>query len=471
MNLTNISKIYFIGIGGVGMSAAAGIAKEAGFEVQGSDSKEIYDPAKSVLDNNDIEYTIGYDKENIKTSDAEIFIASAGESESNPEVAYLKDQNIPIYSLSELLYEIAKDNLRIVIAGTHGKSTTTGIFGTVVKQIDNSSFMTGAILLQTSANYHYGTGHYFIFEGDEYKALYDDPTPKFQQYKPDIVVLTNLEFDHPDLFENMEAMTAEFRQMLENMPNDGLVVYNSDSADLEKLIHPFAFGHVSFGIKHAADFQARDIVTDNNGTSFKVIWTKDGEVHATEDYQLQIFGEINVYNALGVIATLRPLGFSRDDIQSGFNLFTGLKRRMEFIGEKNGVKIFDDYAHHPTAVRETLLAARKRFPDSRIWAIFEPHTFSRTVATLDDLSKSFMPANKVLLSEIYPAREQQQDFSINGQQVVEEINKHHSDARLVASKSQALEILENELHSGDVVIIMAVGSFNQLSKELLEKLS
>lgn len=471
MTLTQQSKIYFIGIGGIAMSAAAGIAKQAGYTVCGSDGEQIYDPAKSVLDELEIPYSIGYSAEQLQQARADIYVASAGEDAANPEIAYLRKNHVEIYSLSELLFELAKEQLRIVVTGTHGKSTTTAMLGQTLQSIDDSSFMTGAVLAEVNRNFYFGEGHYFVFEGDEYKALYDDPTPKFQQYHPDIVVLTNLEFDHPDVFNSLEEIKAELRELIDKMPQDGIIVYNADSMDLTKLVHGSNLGQISYALDGAADFVAGEIRTLPDRTSFLVKRTDPASrQHSLEPYSINAFGRINVYNALAGISLLRTLGFSPEQVQSGLLRFRGLKRRFEFIGQTakgTGAKIFDDYAHHPTAIKETLATARLRFPDARIWAVFEPHTFSRTTAVLDDLAQAFDSADKVLLAEIYPAREQRTADSITGQQVVDAIARHHPDARLVADKSAALQILQAELRPQDVVIVMAVGSFNTLAQDLV----
>lgn len=467
MDLHDNSKIYFIGIGGIAMSATAGIAKQLGYEVLGSDSKAIYDPAKSVLDDLSIPYFIGYDRQQLIDSKSDFFVASAGEDLSNPEIAYLRENDIHIYSLSQILYELSKEKLRIVVTGTHGKSTTTAMLGKTLQEIDDSSFMTGAVLINERRNFHLGDGHYFVFEGDEYKALFDDPTPKFQQYQPDLVVLTNLEFDHPDVFSSIEELKSELAELLDKMPDDGVIVFNADSAELVKVVHTSNLGQISFGIDNPADFVAKNLITSQDNTTFDVI-KKDltTKQEVVEQYKVNAFGKINVYNALGVIATLRTLGFSKDDVQNGLDEFTGIKRRFEYIGEKNGVKVFDDYAHHPTAVKETIDLARLRFPDRKIWAIFEPHTFSRTESILDELAKAFTKADEVLLAEIYPAREKKTENSITGAKVVEAIKEFQPNTRLVDNKATALEILQSEIKAGDIVVVMAVGSFNTLASEL-----
>lgn len=471
--LEGVKSIYFIGIGGVGMSAAAGIAAQLGFEVFGSDSKKLYDPAKQVLESNGIEYVAGYAIENIQNNSADLYIASSGESESNPEVAYLVERGIQAHSFSELLAALSQEKLRVVVAGTHGKSTTTGMLGKTLQEIDDSSYMTGAVLQHEETNFHVGEGHYFVFEGDEYKALYDDPIPKFHQYKADILVLTNLEFDHPDIFSSLEEMQDEFRQLIAALPSDGVAVYNADDISLAMLMHENNVGQVSFALNNPADFRATNLVANETGTSFDVAWTKikpgttEKSEPIIESYHINLFGDINVYNALGVIALLRTLGFSQEQVQDGISSYYGVKRRFELIGENNGITIYDDYAHHPTAVLETLKAARTKFPDKKIWAVFEPHTYSRTSATLEELAKSFGSADEVLLAEIYPAREVKTAESITGTQVVDAISKHHEHVRLVEDKKAALALLKGELKPGDVVIVMAVGNFNLLAQDLM----
>ncbi len=466
MNLTGTEKIYFIGIGGIAMSAVAGIAKELGHEVLGSDSKELYDPAKSVLDKYGIQYFTGYNVENIKNSGADFYIASAGEDLNNPEVMWLEEQGIRLYSFSELLRNLMNDKLRIVVAGTHGKSTTSGMLGVALHYIDQSSFMTGAVLQKEESNFFVGDGHYFVVEGDEYKALHDDPTPKFAQYDPDICLLNNLEFDHPDMFASLDELVSEVNQMIEKMPDDGLVVYNSDSSELNKIMHGHNIGQVSFGIKNEADFVAKNIQTLESHTSFDVEKKVNGQP-ATEAYKINLFGGINVYNALGVISLLRTLGFSHEQVQDGLDEYYGVKRRMELVGTRDSILIFDDYAHHPTAIRETLSALKERFPTRKLWAVFEPHTFSRTQSVLPDLAKAFNNADEVLLAEIYPAREKRPEHTITGSQVLEEIIKNQPNARLVADKDQALHILRQELYDNDVVVVMAVGNFNRLAYNLI----
>lgn len=465
--------IYFIGIGGIAMSAAANIARSLGYQVSGSDSKEVYAPAKDVLDEYKITYKTGYSEENVKNNPADLYVLSAGEDLSNPEVKRIVSQNWLRVGLAELLYHFSQNKLRVVVAGTHGKSTTTGLIGHLLKSLDNSSFMAGAVLQNYQSNFYSGDGHYFVFEGDEYKEQFDDPTPKFQYYRPDVLILTNLEYDHPDLFESFEALEQEFRLLIEKMPEDGLIIYNADDPGLTKLVHESNLSSLSFGIENEADFRAEQIQYGPDFTSVEVMNKLSKALSSkflgqTEQYKTQLPGKINVYNSLGAIAALRALGFQQDQLALDLLSYKGVKRRFEIVGIKNDVTIVDDYAHHPTAVRETLEAARLKYPKVKIWAIFEPHTFSRTKATLPELATAFESADEVLISEIYPAREKASDATIKSKDVAQALGLHHQHIRLVKDKQSALDILKSELKAGDVVIVMAVGSFNRLAYELKE---
>lgn len=501
IDLRSIKKIYFVGIGGIAMSAAACIAKAIGFEVAGSDSKEVYSPAKDVIDEAKLNYHIGYDANHIIESKADLYVLSAGEGLENPEVKYIVDNNLSRIGFPELLYELSKNDLRVVATGTHGKTTTAGLLGHVLMNIDDSSFLTGGVLQGSGKNFHYGAGHYFVFEGDEYKEQFDDPTPKFHYYKPDILVLTNLEYDHPDLFASFEDLEKEFEQLVANLPADGLLVYNADDINLTRLVNKTEVASVSFGIDNEADYKVEQIKYDKDYTTFDVLnkFSKNLSAHLlnqTEQYKIQLPGRMNVSNALAVVATLRALGFQQDQIQLELLSFKGIKRRFEVVGVKNGITIIDDYAHHPTAIKQTLEAARLRyFPvkdeglrikdKGRLWAVFEPHTFSRTKATLNDLAKAFDSADEVLISKIYPAREKVGEATVTSQDVVDAIlssppfqggvprpaeggegQGRGDEVRLVHNKQEALNILKNGAKSGDVIIVMAVGDFNRLVYDL-----
>ncbi len=497
MNLDNIHKIYFIGMGGIGMSAAAGLAKEHGLSVLGSDASNIYPPAKDVLDMHGIEVGVGYNKERIASSGADLFVVSSGEDVHNPEVAWLISQNIPYISFCELLHELAQDKIRIVVAGTHGKSTTAGLLGHIFRNIDDSSFMVGAVLKNYDANFYSGQGHYFIFEGDEYKSTFDDPTPKMHYYKGDVLVLTNLEFDHPDVFANLEEIKQEFQELVAGLPDDGIIVYNADDKNLADVVYREGKRAFGFSLHNSSDLQATSITYTESGAIFTIVNRLDPDNTRSERYETSLPGEINIYNALAAIATLRALGFEPELVQKYLLSYIGVKRRFDVLLE-SPITIIDDYAHHPTAVRETLEAARmclgqtrntefqisnfkfqiekpksqmisSTLPhDSVLWAVYEPHTYSRTRATINELAESFGSADQVLLAPMYGAREAGTDPGITNQEVMEAIGVHQPNVRLLKNKQEAIDILKADALPGDIIVVMAVGSFNRLAYELKE---
>jgi UDP-N-acetylmuramate-alanine ligase len=516
MNLEHVKKIYFIGLGGIGMSAAAGLAREQGFEVAGSDATTVYPPAKDVLIEHDIEVGIGYDAARIAASNADLFVVSSGEDEHNPEVKWLLDNGKEYVSFCELLYHLSQDKLRIVVSGTHGKSTTSGLLGHLLKRIDDSSYMVGAVLKADNTNFYSGAGHYIVFEGDEYKSTFDDNTPKMHYYKGDILVLTNLEFDHPDMFADLDETKGEFRQLVADLPDDGVVVYNADNQNLADVVYREGKRAFTFSVHNSSDMQATDVIYSEHGAIFTVVNKLDPDNTRTERYETALPGEINVYNALASRATLRALGFQPELIQQHLLTYTGVKRRFDVLtpplppmGEggtasvpdegSQGIIVVDDYAHHPTAVRETLEATRQRYfgaqsvgasfsrpqqetggqgqplhnasRNPRLWAIFEPHTYSRTRATIHELAESFGPADQVLLAPMYAAREKGSNPGITDDEVLTSIKAHQPNIRLVKDKQDAFDILKAEAKPGDVIVVMAVGSFNHLAYELAEWLS
>jgi UDP-N-acetylmuramate: L-alanyl-gamma-D-glutamyl-meso-diaminopimelate ligase len=466
-------------MGGIGMSAAAGLAREQGFEVLGSDAATIYPPAKDVLEEHGIEVGIGYSADRVRSSGADIFIVSSGEDTHNPEVAWLISEAKPYYSFSELLYELSKDKLRVVVAGTHGKTTTAGLLGHLLKSTDDSSFMVGGVLRNYNTNFYSGTGHYIVFEGDEYKSAFDDPTPKMHYYKGDILVLTNLEFDHPDVYQDLDEIKTEFRELVANLPDDGIIIYNADNQNLADVTYREAGRSFTFGIHNPAHMEVSNMSYGADGlTTISVRNKLDPDNERLETYTTSLPGEINVYNALAAITTLRALGFQPEVVEKYLAEYTGIKRRFEIITESPFL-VIDDYAHHATAVRETLAAARTRFfqtesenlvanPGSRLWAVFEPHMYSRTKATLPELAESFGDADEVLLAPMYGAREHANNVGITDTEVFTAIQKNQPHTRQVANKQEAFEALKKELRPGDVVVVMAVGSFNHLAYELSE---
>lgn len=458
-------KLYFVGIAGVGMSATAALARLAGLEVSGSDHG-VYEPSLSVLNSQKIYFFNSYEASHVETANATAYVLSSREDEQNPEVAWLLANDKKIVSFPEVLASLADDKIRLVVGGTHGKSTTSAWLGYVLKALEDSSFMVGAVLAQYPTNFYGGGGHYFIFEGDEYKSLFNDPTPKMKYYNADVLVLNNLELDHPDLYASIDELKDEFADCIHSLPDDGFVVYNADSADLSQVVYPAGKRSFSFGVENNADVKLLSHEVKSGYTEISVEVKLDPENPKTEQYRLALPGLYNVYNALAVITTLRALGFQVEHIAPHLESFLGVKRRFERLEDSKELVVIDDYAHHPTAVRATLEAVKEFYPGRRVWAVFEPHTFSRTEKLLEDLAASFQGSDEVLLAPIYGAQDPAKETHVTNESLLAAVKHNHMHARSVSGRDEVVSILKAEVKKGDVIVVMSVGSFNTVAWEI-----
>ncbi len=437
MDLTNVKKIYFVGIGGIGMSAVAGIAKAKGFEVEGSDASDVYEPSKGVLDRYEIPYHIGYNSNNFNGAD--LVVTTSAVDQTHPEVVKALDMNVPVVSFAELLAELVKDKKQIMVVGTHGKGTTSGFIAYVLEKHKNSFFV-GGVLTDLGTNFNYGSGPYMVIEGDEYKANFNDANPKFSYFNPEILLINNIEHDHPDMYPDLQSYLAAFRSLAEKMPETATIVYNEDDKNVFAAI---------------ADTKAK-----------KVPFSLASPIPLIKEGKLP--GKMYAYDYLGATTVLKQIGISDEEILAAIKEYSGIKRRYEILCEGDFV-IVDDYAHHPTAVKETLEATKEKYSGRRIIAFMEPHTYSRTKETLPEMAHAFGAADMVYLAEVYPARENKLETSITSKEVMMEIMKNNPNVKYVADKHDALEQYSKEAKIGDVVVVMAVGSFNTLAYDLKER--
>jgi UDP-N-acetylmuramate--L-alanine ligase len=469
-----MKRIYFVGIGGVGMSAVAGLAAAREWNVRGSDVSEVYEPALGVLARYQIAWTAGYAEENIQGcfdgANPDIVVASAAITESNPEIAYAKAHNIPVIPFPEALNEISEGLRQIVITGTHGKSTTSGLVGHALKALHDSSFMVGAVLTDYSSNFYAGSGTDIVIEGDEYFASDTDRRPKFMLYNPDVLLVNNIEFDHPDAFASIDEVLAAFAARIQAMPEGSVIVYNADDAFVQQVITGASVRTIGFGFQ-TGDIQAQKPQLLESGMFEIAVTLPDGKQLSIQS----LFpGMSYAYDFLaGFAAVLAAYPHTDPELlQEVFAHYHGVKRRFEVIShDPRGPVIIDDYAHHPTAVRQTLEAARMKYPDRRIVCFFEPHTYSRTKETLPQLANAFDAADVAYIAEIYPAREQRLPSSITGREVVAKVQKHSPHVQYIANKQDALDAYLKITEPNDVVLVMAVGAFNRLAYELKDALT
>jgi UDP-N-acetylmuramate--alanine ligase len=456
--------IHFIGIGGSGLSAIARLLLESGYTVSGSD--RALTPFADEIRHAGATVYIGHHPRNLKGAD-EVVMSSAI-SADNPEVQAAKHSKIPVYKRADFLGQLMADKKGIAIAGTHGKTTTTAMTAWALHQLGRDpSFIVGGVLNNLGVNAHAGKGSTFVIEADEYDNM-------FLGLKPQIAVVTSLEHDHPDMFPTLEDMYASFEKFVDLLPEDGtLIVSAEDSGAMTLIPHARRKGinHIAYYIQSDRTISApywvmaREVkVNKRGGFDFVVSSNLSSLGLSSVEVSLQVFGKHNVRNALAVFAIADVLGLPRDSVATALGKFTGTGRRFQVRGEANGITIIDDYAHHPTKIKATLEGARARYPDRRIWAVWQPHTYSRTQTLFLEFSRAFKDADEVIVTEVYAAREPKQDFT--SAEIVSAMP--HMSARYIATLPEVTSYLLRNLKPGDVVIVMSAGDADQISTELVK---
>src|SRR5277367_4268739 len=380
--LSEIKSVHFVGIGGTAMAAVAAALRDKGFTVSGSD-QNVYPPMSTFLAAKKIDVMQGYAEPNLAHKPDLVVIGNAI-SRGNPEAEYVLEKKLRYCSLPELLKEFfIRGKRSIVVAGTHGKTTTTSLLTWVFEHNGlNPSYLIGGIPNNFSQGARFTDSEWFIIEGDEYDTAFFDKRSKFVHYQPEIAIINNLEFDHADIFENLDAVKKTFSQFIRLVPRNGLLLGNGDDANLAPLLDVTHCPVKKFGLGGDYAVYAFNIRYGPTATEFEIPSFK---------FHLNMVGELNVRNALAVIACAKHCGLSNKQIQSAFDTFKGVKRRMEVRGIAGGVTVVDDFGHHPTAIRETLRALRLRYSHQRIWAVFEPrsNTTRRNIFQLE-LAESFL---------------------------------------------------------------------------------
>jgi len=470
MDLTKIKKIYFVGIKGVGMCSLAVYAKKRGFEVVGSDLGCEF-VTDEVLKENKIKVKVGFEKENIdKDSDLVITTGAHGGME-NIEVKQAKKLGISVLTQAEALGVFFNKKRGIAVCGVGGKSTVSAIIATIFKLSGfDPSFVVGvATINPIGAGGGFGRGDYFIAEADEYCACPGTKRiPRFSFLAPEIIVLTNLEYDHPDFYRNFSETKAAFADFVKSMSQNGYLVINYDNKNNRTFINKlkkdkkFQAKIVSYGFLKGSDILIKEI----NDGKFE-LWQKGRNLG---NYMVKNGGRINLANGAAAVIVASIARVPAALIKKSLVKFLGTKRRFEKIGQKKAIYVFDDYAHHPIEVEATINLARCRFADNRIIIIFQPHTFSRTKSMLGDFAKSLASADKVILTDIFASFREGSDRSVTSKDLVNEINKIGGSSQYFAKDSELISSLVGKLRAGDVVITMGAGDVYTLAPKLLAKI-
>jgi UDP-N-acetylmuramate--alanine ligase len=458
--------VYIVGIGGAGMSAIARVLLGRGLRVSGADSNPASAASLALSLPGAVIYP-DHAAENI--ADADVVLITSATRADNPEVAAAHARGIPVLKRREALPLLMADSLQITVAGTHGKTTTTALIAHLLSHTQRDpSYIVGGVLQNTGDNAHAGAGDCFVIEADEYDYMFLGLTPT-------IAVLTNIEHDHPDMFATLADVQAAFAQFVARIPEyDGVLIACADD--------PLAFAlaqqrrasgqpTLTYGLRLSADWVARE--DSKNGQARVHINGREAgkPVGAVLEGGLPpaLAGKHNLQNALAALAACVGYGVPLNDLLPGLASFKGTGRRLEVLGERDGITLISDYGHHPTAIRATLEALRRRYPQAkRLWAVWQPHTFSRTRLLAADFAAAFAQADRVLVTEIYAARETAQPTDPSGESMAAQITASgHNGAAFGGNLAETATRLQAEAAAGDVIVIFSAGDAPKIGKILL----
>lgn len=468
---------YFLGIGGTAMASVAVALSKCGYKISGVDAN-VYPPMSHFLAQHGIEYFNGYQAQHLETLTPERVVVGNAISRGNAELEVALNRRLKLVSMPEIVREyLIKRHTSMVVSGTHGKTTTTSLLAWLLESCKASpGFLIGGI----PENFGEGcrasmreSDGYFVIEGDEYDTAFFDKRSKFLHYRPDIAIVNNLEFDHADIFSSIAEIELSFKRFLNLVPQNGLVLLNADDARVMRLAEKCLAPVQTFGFGDNATWQAKEVRYDTLETRFSLF--RNGDFVA--DFCSPLVGEHNVRNALASLSACLYLGFEPELLQSGLRSFKNVKRRLQVIAEMNGITLIDDFAHHPTAIRETLKAARQKYPNRRIVACFEPRSNTTTRNIFQkELVDCFELADVVALGKIDRPERYSPAERLNTQAIISELESRGKigyASPVPAPKNYPLDIvnfLSSRLHRGDVILAMSNGNFGELNSHLLETL-
>lgn len=457
INLSDYKRIHCIGIGGIGLSAIAEILMSRGYEVSGSDMRESEMTDKLINDGANI--YLGHRAKNVEN--AELVIYSSAVGKDNPELIRAEELGIPAVTRAQALGALMDEYKNsIAISGTHGKTTTTSMVSLILKDAQKEpTILVGGNLSEINGNVYVGKSDYFVTEACEYMD-------SFLNLKPKMEIILNIDSDHLDYFKDVEHIASSFDKFAKLVPEDGVVIAYDANPFVKSVIEDIP-NAVTFGLNESCDYYAKDIDFDNEGMpKFKVC---SGGKQLCE-VNLSVPGEHNILNALSAFACCHMLGIDAEQIVNTLEKFLGTQRRFDVLGKTyNNIKIIDDYAHHPTEIKATLSAVRN-MKHNNLWCLFQPHTYTRTMALLDDFSSAFDEADKVVLAEIYAAREKN-IYKISSKTLMNKIkeNSPSKDVYFFKEFEEIANFVYNNAEEGDLVITMGAGDIYKVGEMILEK--
>jgi UDP-N-acetylmuramate: L-alanyl-gamma-D-glutamyl-meso-diaminopimelate ligase len=459
---SRIQSVHFVGICGTAMASAAAAMHEKGIKVTGSD-QNVYPPMSTFLAERKIEVISGYAEQNLAHKPDLVVIGNAI-SRGNPEAEYVLDHKLRYCSLPELLKEFfIRGKRSLVVSGTHGKTTTASLLTWVFEHNGlRPSFLIGGIPNNLGQGARFTDSEWFIIEGDEYDTAFFDKRSKFLHYLPEVAIINNLEFDHADIFADLEAIKTSFQHFIRLVPRNGLLLGNGDDTRLAPLLNVTHCPVKRFGLDEGNAVQAFNIRYGPTATDFEIPSFK---------FRMNLVGELNVRNALAVVACAKHCGLKNHQIQSAFDTFKGIKRRMEMRGIAGGVSVLDDFGHHPTAIRETLRALRIKYPHQKVWAIFEPRSnTTRRNVFQTELAESFGDADAVVVSQVARLEQLPAEQRLSPEKLMTDLKAAGKQAAYLSDVDAIVAHIAQNAQGGEVVCVFSNGGFGGIHTKLLERL-
>jgi UDP-N-acetylmuramate: L-alanyl-gamma-D-glutamyl-meso-diaminopimelate ligase len=457
-----LEAIHFVGICGTAMASVAAALKERGIAVSGSD-QGIYPPMSTFLKERGIAAK-PFSEANLAHKPDLVVIGNAI-SRGNPEAEFALEQKLDYCSLPELLkHQFLRGKRSLVVSGTHGKTTTASLLAWLLEHNGlNPGYLIGGIPNNLGQGARFTDSDWFVIEGDEYDTAFFDKRSKFVHYLPEAVVINNLEFDHADIFGSLAEIQTSFQRLINIIPRNGLLLANGDDANLEPLLGIDHCPVRRFGLDGDCDDLASGLAYSESGSEFRL---------GDTTFRIPMVGEFNVRNALAALLLARYAGLSDAQIQSGFATFEGIRRRMEIRGEAGGVTVIDDFAHHPTAIRETLKALGQRFPGRRVWAIFEPRSnTTRRNHFQAELADALRLAKRVVVAGIAKLEQIPADERLDPAKLIEDIRSTGAEAEYIPTADEIVEHVVGQAKEGDILCVLSNGGFGGIHQKLLDSLA
>lgn len=463
LDWTKIRYIHFVGIKGVAMAALAVWAVEKGYIVSGSDVKEVF-PTDEVLSKTHVNIHVGFHEDHILNADIVIYTGAHG-GRDNIEVQAAIKNKIPVLPHGIALGEVTKDKKVIAIAGCHGKTTTTAMVAKILKEAGlDPSYAIGSGMIQgLGLPGHAGNGDYFVVEADEYVTdPIHDKTPRFLWLRPSILVITTIDFDHPDVYKDIDDIGQQYRHLVDKLKDQSVLIWNYDDNNSKHYIGSVAVTQKTYGF-NSADMRVINVVTKDKVSKFSLF-----NNNKTIDYELTVPGKHNILNATAAVLASKTIGISDEYCQKAIYSFHGASRRFEIIGEHKGITVIDDYAHHPKEICATIDSAKEWYLNRRVIVVFQPHTYSRTEALLHEFSSSFDKADAIIITDIYrSAREM--IGSITSEALINKMNLQNKLIYYSPTKHDIFVCLNTLVQSGDVILFMGAGDIGIWGREYVKQ--